>query len=74
MPDFKDEERSGRFVRLRDMKRLAGPSESTLMECPWCDGAGLVTVEKRAEWLAKYPELDPPKDSEPQAPSSSKPL
>jgi hypothetical protein len=43
----------------------------TLVECPWCAGQGMVTHEKRAEWLLEYPELaandteedDPPPDA-----------
>jgi hypothetical protein len=39
-----------------------------MLECPWCNGEGLVTPAKRAEWHAKYPELDPPED-EPSDPA-----
>jgi len=29
----------------------------TLVGCPWCDGVGMVTSEKRHGWLEAHPEL-----------------
>lgn len=59
-----------RLVSIRDLKRHrpSSPDAITLAECPLCDGEGMVTYEKKAEWIIKYPDLDPkPPPSEPDA-------
>lgn len=54
-----DEKKTGRHVRIRDLDLVR--NAPTMMECPWCCGAGLVTPAKLAEWQAKYPEIKPPR-------------
>jgi hypothetical protein len=48
-------------MQLADIERARRDIEDakdrpTMMTCPWCDD-GLVTPEKRAEWLSRYAEL-----------------
>lgn len=42
-----------RHLEIRDLHNRT----ETLMECCWCCGTGMISVSKRAEWMAKYPEL-----------------
>lgn len=49
-----DDESLRRELRLT---RRSDPNATTQVPCPWCEGHGMVTVEKRAEWLASHAEL-----------------
>jgi len=42
--------------QIADVERLRREAP-TLVPCPWCAGLGMVSVDRRAEWLAAYAEL-----------------
>ena len=44
-------------------RRRQAQDRDTMQPCPWCS-VGLVTPHKRSEWLAAYPELEPPPPSQ----------
>lgn len=48
-------DKSSDDITLEEHMRLRREAP-TLVPCPWCDN-GMVTHEKRQEWLAAYPEL-----------------